>query len=613
MSSSISGSRPAAPHPKLESTRAPSDESAASSSAPQTSESRRAGNFGALGDLAGITRPRSPGPARPVLRPGDPQTLSNCPAAHPVRGVAPVSVDGVVSSPATAATAEPAGLFDTLKSAVELTFSPASRRKANDQALMAALGGKIKVSAAEPKHADEAAARAPVTMTIDLGAFRENFRAVRQLVPAHTDMAVVLKADAYGVGAGKLAAALEKEGCNQFFVATLDEALKLRKEVKPDSTVLVLGGPLEGTARQFYDHGIKPVLNSVEQVEEWNALGREVGKKLPAILQFDTGMSRAGIAPADRARVKEGSAALEFVDVQHVMSHLATAGEATLDENGARQPSESMEAQHQVFKAIQQEYPHAGGSLAASAALHIPEYQKQLVRAGGVIHGQEIFDDGEGTHAQPVTVTGRLAEVREISAGEGIGYGLLYKAAEKKYIGTIPAGYADGLPRTLGGKQGVKGENVVNGHVKINGQPVDIVGKMSMDMTTVDLTHLLLGKMADSGGIGTDPDLRLWKRTDSGEIIPDKKLLSRAKVVFSDKSHTFDDVARESGLNSSMVQIGLGNSPRVRKKYVHREPSGAAPAGNIAQRLEASLRRQPETAIDPARDDLPGSAEQANG
>jgi alanine racemase len=428
-------------------------------------------------------------------------------------------------------------------------------------------------------------------------------------VPAQTEMSVVLKADAYGVGAGKLATTLEKEGCNKFFVATLGEALKMRAEVKPETTVLVLGGPLEGTAKQFRDHNIMPVLNTVEQVREWNELGRETGKKLPAILQFDTGMSRAGIAPEDRAKVAHGSDALEYVDVKYVMSHLATAGEATLDEDGIRRPSPSMEKQHEVFRQIQQEYPGVGASLAASAALHIPEYQKQMVRGGGVIHGQEVFDDGKGTHPQPVTVTGRLAEVRKIEPDEGVGYGLLYRAKENKFIGTIPAGYADGLPRTLGGTVGPNGEHVVNGHVKINGQPVDIVGKMSMDMTTVDLSHLLLGKMAEGDGIGTDPDLRLWTKSEGGHVVPDKQLLLRAKVVFADKTHTFDDVAREARLNSSMVSIGLGSSPRVRKVYLDREPSQAAPADSIAALQSDSV---PNTEPD-VPEAAPGTGEGASG
>jgi len=255
--------------------------------------------------------------------------------------------------------------------------------------------------------------------------------------------------------------------------------------------------------------------------------------------------------------------------------------------------------------------------------LHVPEYQKQMVRVGGVIHGQEIFDDGQGTHPQPVTVTGRIAEVRHIGPDQGVGYGLTYQPDRKKYIGTIPAGYADGRPRALGGTVGPDGVHAVNGHVKVNGQSVDIVGKMSMDMTTVDLDQLLLGKMAEPGGVGTDPDLRLWKKMDGGELVPDKQMLSRANVVFSDKTHTMDDVARESGLNSSMVQIGLGNSPRVNKVHLNEAWSGATPAEAIAARATRGARTEPLSAeeietlrtaeIPNTESHLPPADEEANG
>ncbi|MEA3117422.1 MAG: alanine racemase [Paraburkholderia sp.] len=596
MISGASGVSPLSSTPQPEGLESNVNESTSSASPSLQPAPGRSRGAGALGDLAGMSRLSLTSARGAAGQAEAPRTKG-----RPVVAVAPVTVEAVLARSPEAVAAEPAkpaSIFGSLKAAVALAFaSPLERRNAE---LKAKLKAKLKELGVEPRQIDEAAARAPVTMTINLGTFRENYRTLRQLVPEQTEMSVVLKADAYGVGAGKLATALEKEGCNKFFVATLDEALKMRAEVKPETTVMVLGGPLNGTAKQFLDHDVTPVLNSVEQVREWNELGRETGKKLPAILQFDTGMSRAGIAPEDRAKVAHGSDALQHVDVKYVMSHLATAGEATLDEDGIRQPSPSMEKQHEAFKEIQREYPGVGGSLAASAALHIPEYQKQMVRGGGVIHGQEVFDDGKGTYPQPVRVTGRLAEVREINCGTGIGYGLTYRAEKKTFIGTIPAGYADGLPRTLGGTVDARREHavtghakingqsvdivgemsmdmndkkngpkhVVNGHVKINGQLVDIVGRMSMDMTTVDLSHLLLGKMAEGDGIGTDPDLRLWTRSADGDVVPDKQWLSRAEVVFTDKTHTFDDVAREAGLNSSMVSIGLGNSPRVRKVYV---------------------------------------------
>ncbi|HTH60813.1 MAG TPA: alanine racemase [Paraburkholderia sp.] len=477
-----------------------------------------------------------------------------------------------------------------------------------------ALRGMAQASAQQAaRAADEAAHKvgATVAMKIDLGTVRSNYREVLSQLKPGVDTSVVLKADAYGLGGPEMAKALEKEGCNKFFVATLDEALKMRAEVNKDSTVLVLGGPLPGTAKQFLDHNITPVLNSLDQVEEWNELGRQQGKKLPAILQFDTGMNRAGIAPEDRAKVAHGSDALKHIDIKYVMSHLATAGEATEVEDGnaeardpaakaERAPSESMEKQHDEFKRILAEYPGAKGSLAASSALHIKDYQYDMVRIGGAIHGQELFGDGKGTYKQPFTVTVPLAEVRNLHPGEAPGYSRQYEAEQKTLLGTIPAGYADGLPRAMGGKR-VDGQNVINGSLRLSDPQlglhnvdIPILGAMSMDMTTVDLesirpqvearreelTQQGSHRLKDGDTFVTDEQgNQLARDGDTREMntglpFTDKKMLSNATVTLTSPELPVDEVASMGGTNSSMVQIGLGNSPRVRKFYVGDE-SGA--------------------------------------
>lgn len=525
--------------------------------------------YGALGELGEMSRGARSAPGNPSLR-----------NSLPTAKIAPVLVDGKF-----------------VRTTKDDTVDPAKTRPE-----VANLKQAIIQLRADTAADRDAAERAPVKMKINLNTFRENYRSLRSLVNPNTEMSIVLKADAYGVGAGKLAKTLEQEGCNKFFVATLDEAIKMRKELKPESTVLVLGGPLEGTAWQFLDHNVTPVLNSLQQVEEWNELGKEKGRKLPAILQFDTGMSRAGIAPEDRAKVKHGSEALANIDVKYVMSHLATAGEATLAEDGTtRRPSESMEKQHEVFKQIMAEYPGIGGSLAASSALHIPEYQHEMVRGGGAVHGQELFDDGKGTYKQPVTVTGRLAEVRPMKEGDGIGYGMVYRANEPRIAATIPAGYADGLPRAMGSSVTPDGKNQINGYVMVNGERAPIIGKMSMDMTTIDLSYLLTGRKIEADGsatnTGKDPDLRLLEPG------------AHVQISFVDDKQTFDDVARQAGTNSSMVSIGIGNSPRVNKQYVDFAP----PAQESV--VPANRRRQVEhEPIDwdnvdvPNTEPLPGSS-----
>ncbi|CAB3769386.1 alanine racemase [Paraburkholderia solisilvae] len=442
------------------------------------------------------------------------------------------------------------------------------------------------------KAGKDAAARAAVTMKVDLGTFRSNYRDALNLIKDRqkTDVSVVLKADGYGVGAIELAKAFEKEGCNKFFVATIDEAIKMRAAVKPETTVLVLGGPLRGTAQQFIEHNLTPVLGSLQQVEEWNDLGHEHGKKLPAFLQFDTGMSRSGIPAADRTKVKPDSDLMEFVDIKCVMSHLATADEATADAAGNTNPSESMEKQHNVFTEIMKDFEGVKASFGASSGLHVEKYQHDLVRFGGLLHGQQIFGDGHGSMPQPVTVTGRLAEVRKIGEGAGVGYGLVHKATGDEYIGTIQAGYNE-APKALGETTDADGKGVINGHVKVNGEMADVVGKVSMDMLTFKLNDKLVdqlaaplhGRMQKSRDIddhGVDPDPSLWLNADGSERSTPAagRLFDEARVVFSDQEHTFDKVAAEARTNSSEVSIRFGNSPRGRKVYVDDSDAPRPPA-----------------------------------
>ena len=562
MSSTISGNQPpvTTPLPSLQTNNA------GPSNATQTSQSlRRPGNPSAL--LGGLSQAPGAGGANEDTR----ARLKT----DAVRGRSPVTVSGEIIGNSKAKTS----------SSVE----PDS--------------GEFAVRGALKKERD-AAARAHVTLTADLGAFRENFKAVKALVGEGTQLSAVVKADAYGIGAVKVAQALEKEGCDKFFVAALDEALTMRQGVKPETTVFVLGGPLAGTARQFAENNITPVLNSLSQVEEWNKLGEELGRKLPAILQFDTGMSRQGIAPEDRSKVAHGSDALSNIDIKYVMSHLATASEATLDENNERVASQSMEAQRAVFDQVRSEYPGVPASLAASSALHVKDYQYDMVRVGGAIHGQHLFDDGQGRYKQPVTVTGRLAETRPLNEGARIGYGLVYGAGQGEHGGTIQAGYTDGVQRGLGSSTDDNGRNVTNGHVKIDGHLAPITGNVSMDTTTVDLTGAIAAKkqaLRDQLNAprepGVDIDSRLASQLhdlDTEEGI--RKTFTNANVVFSDADRPFDDLAAEAKdggdkrINVSKVSIDFGTSPRVRRTYVdHTDRQNAAPVQGAARRAPSPL------------------------
>ncbi|EFG36528.1 conserved hypothetical protein [Brucella sp. NVSL 07-0026] len=177
-----------------------------------------------------------------------------------------------------------------------------------------------------PFSQDERDLAAGGILTIDLAALRHNYSAIATRI-APTRTAAVVKADAYGLGASRVAPAFYEAGCRDFFVAHLGEAVALKPFLKPDATLYVLNGLQPGTEAACAREGILPVLNSLEQVENWAALATRLGKKLPALLQFDTGMSRLGLSAKEFDRLLENVTLLSRIDIKFAISHLANGDE----------------------------------------------------------------------------------------------------------------------------------------------------------------------------------------------------------------------------------------------------------------------------------------------
>ena len=156
-------------------------------------------------------------------------------------------------------------------------------------------------------------------LTIDLAALCRNYDKLSALVaPART--AAVVKADAYGLGANQVSKALYGRGCRHFFVAHFIEALRLRPQLPRDASIFVLNGLLPDNEIACVEGGIIPVINSLDQLQQWSDTARSLHRKLPAVLQFDTGMSRLGILPEERAAVAAHLATSDDLDILFIMS-----------------------------------------------------------------------------------------------------------------------------------------------------------------------------------------------------------------------------------------------------------------------------------------------------
>jgi len=309
-------------------------------------------------------------------------------------------------------------------------------------------------------------------LTIDLAALRHNYSAIaRHIAPSRA--AAVVKADAYGLGASRVAPAFYDAGCRDFFVAHLGEAIALKPFLQPDATLYVLNGLQPGTEAACAREGVLPVLNSLEQVENWAALAAEQARKLPALLQLDTGMSRLGLSASEFERLTANPSMLDGIDVKFVISHLASGDEP---ENAANAHQlANMTALLARLPKLPVAFANSGGSFLGKT------YHFDLARPGVALYGV-----GPKNEIVPVlTLSARVIQVRDIDKGAAVGYGGTYIAKGPMRVATIAVGYADGWFRSLSNK----------GSAFFGDTRLPIIGRVSMDSITLDVSALPEGTL----------------------------------------------------------------------------------------------------------------------
>lgn len=298
---------------------------------------------------------------------------------------------------------------------------------------------------------------APATLTVDLNALAANFHTLEAAggAPVHP----VVKADSYGLGAVACAGRLMAEGARTFFVARTSEGERLRAALGPDAAIYVLDGCLAGRAARLRAAGLKPVLNTGAQLAEWLAAGGGA-----CGLQIDTGMNRLGF------RVEDAPDAFEGLDL--VLSHLACADD----------PAEPMNArQRDAFAAVAAHYPGTVRSFANSGGAFLgPDYAFDALRPGICLYGGGPEGRPDDRIRPVATLAAEVLQVREVPAGESVGYSRGFIADQPRRIATCAAGYADGVLRAYSPR----------GLVWIGGQLRPIVGRVSMDVCAVDVTGL---------------------------------------------------------------------------------------------------------------------------
>jgi alanine racemase len=324
--------------------------------------------------------------------------------------------------------------------------------------------------------ANQAAALASATgvLTVDLDAIVANWRKLEKTaVPA--ECAAVIKADAYGCGAEQVARALSHAGCKTFFVATVDEARVVRAAV-PSATIYALNGFLQNTGDAYAKIDCKPVIGDLNELAEWDVFCRRSGWAGGAAIHIDTGMNRLGLTVAEAQgiipRINAGDHGITLV-----MSHLVS-GELVNNPTNARQLT--------TFREIASLFSNVPASLSNSSGIYLgPQFQFDLVRPGAALYGINPTPEADNPMQPVVDLKARIVQIRNIERGETVGYGGTWTARRPTRLAIIATGYADGYFRAASANDGTRGAEVV-----IAGKRCPVAGRISMDLTAIDITDL---------------------------------------------------------------------------------------------------------------------------
>lgn len=298
------------------------------------------------------------------------------------------------------------------------------------------------------------------TLHIDLDAIGANWRALDRMTAATVQTGAVVKADGYGLGAGRVARALAQAGARRFFVAVAEEGAAVRQALGPGPQICVFSGHMAGDTDMIGDLDLTPMLNSVDQITRHleSLPGRPFG------VQLDTGMNRLGMEAAEWEAVAD---LVLNAGPELLMSHLACADE----------PDHAMNAAQLAAFHAMTDGTGVPRSLSATGGILLgADYHFDLTRPGIGLYGGQPFDAA----TPAVRLSLPVVQTREVAPGETVGYGTTWTAEAAATVATVSGGYADGLLRSLSNAGVLWADDV----------PCPLVGRVSMDLITVDVTHL---------------------------------------------------------------------------------------------------------------------------
>ena len=377
---------------------------------------------------------------------------------------------------------------------------------------------------------EDSTVRRPTWAEIDLKALSENLHVIRAHVGREQKVLAAVKADAYGHGAVPCARRLEAEGVDWFGVALPEEGIELRAAgiTRP---ILCLGGFWEGQQTACLRQNLTPVVYRLDRIALLDRAAGDAGVVGDVHVKIDTGMGRLGVRNDDVPQFCEALLRFRHIRVDGLMTHLASADDPG-QEDFTKAQLERFSKAITPFRerGFSPTYIHAANSAGAFA---FPQARGNMVRPGGTLFGfsRDVLPSNiPSPPLQPVmSLRSRIMLLKEVSKGEKLGYGCSFETSRASLIATIPIGYDDGYRRALSNR----------GRVIVHGKFAPVVGRVSMDLTLIDVT--------DVPGVSLDDQVTLIGRNGALSI-------------------TAEEVAETAGTISYDITCGI--SARVPRVYV---------------------------------------------
>lgn len=340
----------------------------------------------------------------------------------------------------------------------------------------------------------------PVWAEINLDNLAHNIREVRRLTRPESMVTAVIKADGYGHGAAVIGKTLLENGADRFAVATLSEAIQLRK-CYPATEILILGYTPAELAGPVVDNRLIQTLYSLDQASEFSRMAVSKGTRVKIHIKLDTGMSRIGFqATAETVDEITAISKLPGIELEGLFTHFAAADETDKTFTHQQAAKYQWVIDELAKKGVLIPVKHVSNS---AGIIDLPEYNYDMVRAGIVLYGLYPSDEVnlKGIDLKEVmTLKAKVSHVKELEQGRGVSYGLKYVTAGTEKIATLPIGYADGYTRMLTNKS----------NVLVQGKRVPVVGRICMDQCMINVTGLDV-KAGDTVTLfgGDEPD-KIW-------------------------------------------------------------------------------------------------------